>query len=155
MENETTLAEYQENALTTCMDTCHNVGYMLLNLIAEVGEVAEKIVNASELRMRENLLIQHLKIFVEISKFYGLTAKKIRHDDYVLWPHADDLQGGSYDYSENDREAIKGELGDILWQLSGLCSVLGLELDEIAKGNLAKLASRQERGKIEGDGDNR
>ena len=155
MEQKLTIEEYQEQAMETCMDTCCNAGYMLLNLIAEVGEVAEKIVNASEMRMRENLIIQHLKIFIEISKFYGRTAKKIRHDDDVLWPHADELQDGCYAYSENDFDAIKGELGDILWQLSGLCSVLGLELDEIAKGNLAKLASRQERGKIEGDGDNR
>lgn len=137
------------------MDTCENVGYMLHNLIGEVGETAEKIIGATEMKMRENLLVQHDKIFAEIAKFYGLTAKKVRHDDLVLWPHADEMQTAVYSMTENDFDAIKGELGDVLWQLSGLCSVLGLELQDVAQANLDKLASRKERGKIEGNGDNR
>ena len=49
----------------------------------------------------------------------------------------------------------KKEAGDILWQLSGLCHVMGWELEDVAQGNLDKLASRQERGVIDGNGDNR
>ena len=52
-------------------------------------------------------------------------------------------------------EAMQLEAGDILWQLAGLCSVMGWDLDAIAKMNLDKLASRQKRGVIEGNGDNR
>ena len=50
---------------------------------------------------------------------------------------------------------LQKELGDVLWQLSGLCSVMGWSLEEVAQQNLDKLASRQQRNVIEGNGDNR
>ena len=57
--------------------------------------------------------------------------------------------------SESDREALEGELGDVLWYLAQISTELGLSLDEIAEHNIAKLLDRQARGKIHGDGDNR
>jgi NTP pyrophosphatase (non-canonical NTP hydrolase) len=57
--------------------------------------------------------------------------------------------------SEADREALKGELGDVLWYLTQICTNLGLTLEEVAEANLDKLFSRLERGVIRGDGDNR
>lgn len=57
--------------------------------------------------------------------------------------------------SEEDREALKGELGDVLWYLTQICTDLGLSLEEVAEANLAKLFSRLERGRIQGDGDKR
>lgn len=56
---------------------------------------------------------------------------------------------------EDDREALKGELGDILWYLTQICSELDLSLSEVAEANLEKLFSRLERGLIQGEGDNR
>lgn len=58
-------------------------------------------------------------------------------------------------FSEEDKEALKGELGDVLWYLTQICTNLGFSLEEIAESNLDKLFSRLERGKIQGDGDNR
>ena len=58
-------------------------------------------------------------------------------------------------FSETDREALKGELGDVLWYLTQICTNLDLTLEEVAESNLDKLFSRLERGKIQGDGDNR
>jgi len=46
-------------------------------------------------------------------------------------------------------------LGDVLWYLAESCTALGIELDDVAAYNLAKLASRKERGQIKGSGDNR
>ena len=40
------LNEYQEKAMQTCMPSCDNVSYMLLNLQAEVGELSGKIAKA-------------------------------------------------------------------------------------------------------------
>ena len=54
-----------------------------------------------------------------------------------------------------EREALKGELGDVLWYLAQVCTELDLSLDEVAEHNIEKLYSRLERGKIGGDGDNR
>lgn len=57
--------------------------------------------------------------------------------------------------SDADREALKGELGDVLWYLAQIATELDLSLEEIASANLSKLFDRLERGKIKGDGDNR
>jgi NTP pyrophosphatase (non-canonical NTP hydrolase) len=56
---------------------------------------------------------------------------------------------------EAEKEALKAELGDVLWYIAQVCSELNLSLDEVAEANLAKLLDRQARGKIQGDGDNR
>jgi len=57
--------------------------------------------------------------------------------------------------SEETRQALKAELGDVLWYLAQVATELDLSLDEIAEHNIAKLLDRQARGKIQGDGDNR
>ena len=54
-----------------------------------------------------------------------------------------------------DRDALRSELGDVLWYLAQVATELGLSLDDIAEYNIAKLLDRQSRGKIQGDGDNR
>lgn len=56
---------------------------------------------------------------------------------------------------EAEREALKGELGDVLWYLTQICTELGLTLEEVAAANLEKLGSRQRRGTLYGDGDMR
>ena len=47
------------------------------------------------------------------------------------------------------------ELGDVLWFVSQFATELGVDLEEIAEINLAKLGDRQKRGVIKGSGDNR
>lgn len=54
-----------------------------------------------------------------------------------------------------DREALRQELGDVLWYLAQICTELDLTLSEVASANLTKLFSRRERGTLYGDGDNR
>ena len=56
---------------------------------------------------------------------------------------------------DDDREALKQELGDVLWYLAQICTELDLSLQEVAEANLAKLFSRLERGQISGEGDTR
>lgn len=42
-----------------------------------------------------------------------------------------------------------------MWQLAGVCTVLGFSLDDVCQQNLDKLAGRKNRGVIDGNGDNR
>src|SRR5688500_10028357 len=60
-------------------------------------------------------------------------------------------QGG--DFTQAPTNALKDELGDVLWYVAVLAADLGLCLEDIAADNLAKLASRQERGALGGTGD--
>ena len=127
-----TLNEYQEKAMKTCMPSCNNISYMLLNLVGEVGELSSKIAKAIR---KENVYIGGQK------DLKGLSNLCIYPDflpEFLEW-----------------NEELMKEAGDILWQLSGLCSALGWTLEDIGRMNLDKLASRAERGKIDGDGDNR
>jgi len=57
--------------------------------------------------------------------------------------------------SAERRAAMAKELGDVLWYVAQLASELGLELEDIAQGNLDKLLSRQRRGVLQGSGDDR
>lgn len=57
--------------------------------------------------------------------------------------------------SEEDRQAIKYELGDVLWYMAQIATELNLSLDEVAEANIEKLMSRLERNKIQGEGDYR
>ena len=57
--------------------------------------------------------------------------------------------------SDEDRQVLKKELGDVLWYLAQICTELDLSLQEVAEANLVKLFDRLERGKIRGEGDER
>lgn len=125
-----TLEEYQKQAMTTCMASSENFSYMFLNLVGEVGEFASKVAKA----------IRKGKFAINLS------------DLDVVWNKADEQE--EEELRQMNQELQK-EAGDILWQLSGLCSVMGWKLEDIAQQNLDKLASRQQRNVIDGSGDNR
>lgn len=76
-------------------------------------------------------------------------VKKILRDD-GLSVNADMIA-----YKAEKVEAIKGELGDILWYVAMTADELGLSLGDIAQANVEKLASRKERNVLQGSGDNR
>ena len=57
--------------------------------------------------------------------------------------------------TEEFKEGVKKELGDVLWYLSTLSHTLGFTLEEVANLNLEKLASRKTRGVLHGNGDHR
>jgi len=57
--------------------------------------------------------------------------------------------------SAADRDALKYELGAVLWYLTQICTELDLTLEEVAEANLEKLFSRLARNQIQGEGDHR
>ena len=122
-----TLNEYQQQAMTTCLPEAENFSYMMLNLVGEVGEFAGKVAKA----IRKG----------------QVKMKPNGNPGHVISAKVQDV----IDYND----ALKKEAGDILWQLSGLCSVMGWRLEEIAQQNLDKLADRKSRQVIDGSGDDR
>ena len=68
------------------------------------------------------------------------------------WLRGDDGEGV---ISNERKEALKEELGDVLWYLAVLANDLGIDFDDVAQTNVDKLQSRKERGTIKGDGDRR
>lgn len=57
--------------------------------------------------------------------------------------------------TEERREAIAAELGDVLWYVAQLATEAGLELETIAEANIEKLSSRRRRSVLHGSGDDR
>jgi NTP pyrophosphatase (non-canonical NTP hydrolase) len=57
--------------------------------------------------------------------------------------------------TDERRDALAAELGDVLWYAAQLATEAGLDLEQIAEANIAKLASRQERAVLHGSGDDR
>lgn len=62
---------------------------------------------------------------------------------------------GDSELTDGKRLDIAMEIGDVLWYCATLAHDLGFTLDQVAQMNYAKLKSRQERGKLGGNGDNR
>jgi NTP pyrophosphatase (non-canonical NTP hydrolase) len=54
-----------------------------------------------------------------------------------------------------DEVGMQKEVGDVLWQIAGLSTVMGWSLADLASQNLRKLAARQTNNTIGGSGDER
>lgn len=63
-----------------------------------------------------------------------------------------DKQGS---WTQEDRQEIKKELGDVLWYLAACADEFDLQLEDVAQAVIQKLTSRQQRGVLGGSGDNR
>ena len=57
--------------------------------------------------------------------------------------------------SDATKAELVKELGDILWYVNSVAHLIGSSLEEVARLNNEKLASRQQRGVLRGSGDNR
>ncbi len=88
-----------------------------------------------------NLLYPTLGLCGEAGEVAEKVKKMLRDDGGVL--------------SDERREALAKELGDVLWYVAQLATEAGLELDAIAAGNLEKLGSRRDRDVLQGSGDDR
>ena len=89
----------------------------------------------------ENLTYPALGLCGEAGEVAEKVKKTIRDDGGVL--------------GAERRAALGAELGDVLWYVAQVATEAGLDLDEIAAGNLAKLRSRHERSMLQGSGDER
>lgn len=115
------LNEYQEKAMGTCLPSCDNFSYMMLNLVGEVGEFAGKVAKA--LRKETGIMDDANFFYLQYQDLGEPTSTELYAD-------------------------LKSEAGDILWQLAGLCEVMGWNLNDVAQCNLDKLANRKKEGTI-------
>lgn len=118
-----TLAEYQERAMSTCMRSCANFAYMSFGMAGEMGELASKV------------------------------AKAIRKEKAYIGGNTLVTEWGREQMTDEEIDALKAELGDIIWFVAGLARVMDWDLEDVARGNLQKLAARKKAGTISGDGD--
>lgn len=112
------LNEYQRKAMSTRLDSCDNDTYMLFGLVAEVGELCEKIAKWRRKR------------------FASLDQNVIVMDTFVI-----------SEVEQNRTELVK-ELGDILWFVAGLADRFDFTLEEVAQMNIDKLSQRKQDGTI-------
>lgn len=94
-----------------------------------------------------NFSYMALNLVGEVGEFMSKVAKAIRKEDATI--EANELFHIESEYD------LKQEAGDIMWQIAGLCDVIGWSLEDVCQANLDKLASRKKRDVIVGDGDNR
>lgn len=80
-----------------------------------------------------------LNLAGEVGEVLSLEAKMIR-------------DGGSVD---EYRVNLKKELGDVLWHVAAIARDNGMDLHDVAIGNILKLAERQSKNTIKGSGDDR
>lgn len=93
-----------------------------------------------------------LNLVGEVGELASKVAKHIRKGNAYISGSSDLYFNDFPELSEQEKELQK-EAGDILWQLSGLCTVMGWSLEEVAQQNLDKLAARKAVGTIDGNGD--
>lgn len=88
-----------------------------------------------------NLTYPSLGLSGEAGEIANIVKKVDRDDGGVL--------------TEEKRQALIKELGDVLWYAAAIAEEIDTTLSEAARLNLEKLSSRKERGVLQGSGDNR
>jgi NTP pyrophosphatase (non-canonical NTP hydrolase) len=137
--------EYQSKVAKTAVypNVGENYTYPVLGLAGETGETAGAIaeVAVSTAQASINLMAQLLGLSKETGDV-SEAIKKLHRD-----------LGGVI--TDEKRDQVKKELGDILWYIASLAREFKITLDDVAESNIEKLFGRIERGTIHGSGDNR
>lgn len=89
----------------------------------------------------DNKMYPVLGLAEEAGEVCGKFAKLIRDDNEVM--------------TDERREAVIKELGDVCWMVAEVCTNLGVSLEHVMQANIDKLTDRRNRNVINGNGDNR
>lgn len=123
--------------MATRLPSSDNFCYMMFGLVEEVGELAGKVSKG----IRKG--ISSVGLDGEVSAQLEDQDEARANDLYFL------------DGADEQRSAIKKELGDVMWMVAGLADEFGWSLEDVCRENLRKLEDRQKRGVVDGSGDNR
>lgn len=77
----------------------------------------------------------------EAGECLGIVKKMMRDDNNIL--------------TEEKRDKLIAEVGDVAWYLARVCTELGIAMEDVFDLNVAKLEDRLKRDVIKGSGDNR
>jgi len=106
----------------------------------DLNEYQKRALDTAKFEEKFKVIYPALGLGSEAGEVLGKVKKWLRGD------------GGM---NEERKQAIKEELGDVLWYVAVLANDLDFKLEDVAKLNIEKLKSRKERGVIMGDGDRR
>ena len=109
----------------------------------QLNEYQKKALMTALYKKKYKIVYPALGLGNEAGEVLGKIKKWLRGDD------------GDGKMSKERKQALKEELGDVLWYIAVLARDLDLSLDDIAKINLAKLQARKKRKTLRGDGDKR
>ena len=105
------------------------------------GESIDKLYVYQRSESMMKAMVLALGLNEEAGEVAGVIKKILRDDNGVLIPEK--------------LEKLEKELGDVCWYISELCNHFGFSFQNVLNENYKKLKNRQERGKLQGSGDNR
>ncbi len=112
------------------------------------NEYQEKAIQ-TEIMQRSKELSAHDPAFV--AKILGLSGET----GEIMEKFKKIIRDKEGKISDEDKQELVKELGDVLWYVSAIAEYLGLKLDEVAAANIQKVFDRKNRGVTRGSGDNR
>lgn len=98
-------------------------------------------------RQGDNLLYPAIGLGEEAGEVLGKVKK--------LWRNRGVKSALDAEFTEEDRQALIKECGDILWYTAAMLSELKCSMNDCGRINLEKLADRKARGVIKSEGDSR
>ena len=174
--------EYQKAARVTALypDAGHNTAYPTLGLAGEAAETFEKIINGAEAKDVLAELGDVLWYAANLTWEAGLTLSgededrpfprvetdgvasrvKTGNDLVIAVGHVCEIvkktmRDAGGEFNEHRTGLLRDQMKKVLDAAAKVAFAYGGELTSAADGNVAKLASRADRGVLQGDGDNR
>ncbi len=105
------------------------------------NEYQEKALNTANYPTDFKIIYPALGLANESGEVLGKIKKVIRDNECI--------------FSEDKKEAISYEIGDVLWYCAVLAHDLNISFEEIFEKNISKLEKRKNNNTIQGDGDYR
>jgi len=176
------LDEYQKSAMSTAIYQ-HPLLYPALGLAGEIGELTEAVLSDTGTQTSASRVMKEagdvLWYIAAVASDSGLTLSEITETEEFPDPFEYALEIQQYTnlivqsvgvVAENVKKTLRDNVGVLtddrqqnikrvlrllIWDLSNLLSAFNISLLECAFANVSKLKSRQDRGKLTGDGDER
>lgn len=162
-----TIKNYQQLAMQTCLPECKNIQYAIFGVSSEIFEMLAKIDGLRAKKIRGDSPDKLAKLSIEIKDeigdvfwFTALICELIKIDFADIFERAV-VDGSSsiikrFSYSNFCKDSICLEnLIPHIGSLKRICQLVGTTPISCMRANIAKLASRAERGQIKGNGDKR